>query len=29
MQLQHIKDMILRDIVARGKDAKLASFEQV
>jgi hypothetical protein len=24
-----VKDMILRDIAARGKEAKLASFEQV
>ncbi|CAB4003357.1 long-chain-fatty-acid-- ligase 1 isoform X1 [Paramuricea clavata] len=26
---EHVKDMILKDIVARGKEAKLASFEQV
>ena len=29
LQLQDVKEMILKDIVEKGKEAKLASFEQV
>ena len=29
LQFQDVKEMILKDIVEKGKEAKLASFEQV
>lgn len=29
MQFQDVNDLILKDMVAKGKEAKLASFEQV